>query len=60
MNIKKNKTKKWGNPPTTVNHSRSVYDIEKPTKINHKPKFPCRICKDDHLLKDFPSLLKIL
>jgi hypothetical protein len=49
-----------GNQPVTVNHAGSVDDIDKPTKTTRKPKFPCRICKGDHLLKDFPGLPKIL
>jgi hypothetical protein len=27
---------------------------------NIKPKFPCRICKGDHFLRDFPDLPKVL
>jgi hypothetical protein len=27
---------------------------------NIKPKFPCRICKGDHFLRDFPGLPKLL
>jgi hypothetical protein len=59
-NIKKKKNKKGGNPPATVNHVGSVDDIDKPTKTTRKPKFPCRLCKGDHLLKDFPGLPNIL
>jgi hypothetical protein len=29
-------------------------------KMHHKPKFPCRLCKGDHLLKDFPSIPKVV
>jgi hypothetical protein len=57
---KKNKNKQGGNQPTTVNHAGSVDDIDKPTKTTRKPKFPCRICKGDHLLKDFLGIPKIL
>jgi hypothetical protein len=54
------KNKQGGNPPTTFNRTRSVDDIDKPTNTTHKSKFPCMICKDDHLLRDFPGLTKIL
>jgi hypothetical protein len=51
---KKNKNKKGGNQPSTNNHDGSVDDIDKSTNTRCKPKFPCRICKGDHLLKNFP------
>jgi hypothetical protein len=46
--------------PTIVHHVGSVDDVVKTTKTTRKPKFPCRICKGDHLLKDFPGLSKVL
>jgi hypothetical protein len=48
-----------GKKPVTVNHSRSVDDA-KNTQTTRKPKYPCRICKGSHLLKDFPSLSKVI
>jgi hypothetical protein len=38
----------------------SVDNVENPTNIGHKPKFPCRICKGDHLLNHFPGIPKVL
>jgi hypothetical protein len=48
------------NQPVTVNQAGSVDDGDKPTKTTHKPKYPCRICKGDHILRDFPGLSKVL
>ena len=31
-----------------------------PTKTPHKPKFPCKLRKGDHLIKDFHGLSQIL
>jgi hypothetical protein len=58
--IKKKKDKKGRNQPTIVHHVGSVDDVGKPTNTGRKPKFPCRICKGDHLLRDFPGLPKVL
>jgi hypothetical protein len=49
-----------GNQPVTVNHVGSVDEIDKTTKITRKPKFPCRICKGDHLLKNCLGIPKVL
>jgi hypothetical protein len=67
--IKKNKNKKEGNLLTTARHVGS----DQPASGNHfgsvdgvvmykncKPKFPCRICKGDNLLKDFPGIPKVV
>jgi hypothetical protein len=54
---KKKKNKQGGNQPTTV---VSVDNVENPTNIGRKPKFPCRICKGDHLLNHFPGIPKVL
>jgi hypothetical protein len=48
-----------GKQPVTVNRARSVDDV-KITQKTHKPKYPCRICKDNHLLKDCPGLSKVI
>jgi hypothetical protein len=69
--IKKKKTKKEENIPTTAghvgsdqptsgHHAGSVDGVIKSNKKNRKPKFPCRICKGDHLLKDFPGIPKVV
>jgi len=60
MNINKKKNKQGGNQPTSVKHARSVDDIDKSNYTCRKFKFPCRLCKGDHLLTDFPSLPKVL
>jgi hypothetical protein len=67
--IKKKKDKQGSKPPTTVkhvgkqpvtvNHARSVDDV-KITQTTRKPKYPCRLCKGSHLLKDFPGLRKVI
>jgi hypothetical protein len=66
--IKKNKDKQGSKPPTTVKHvgkesatvSRvgSVDDVN--TQTTRKPKYPCRLCKGSHLIKDFPGLSKVI
>jgi hypothetical protein len=57
---KKKKNKQGGNQPAIDNHVGSVDDIDKSTNTRRKPKFPCRICKGDHLLKHFPGIPKVL
>jgi hypothetical protein len=57
---KEKQNKKRGNQPTTFNHGGSVDNVEKHKNIGHKPNFPCRLCKGDHLLNDFPGILKVL
>jgi hypothetical protein len=67
--IKKKKNKRGSKPPPTVKHvgkqpvtvncARSVDDV-KITQTTRKPKYPCRICKGSHLLKDFPGLSKVI
>jgi hypothetical protein len=68
-NIKKKKHKQGsklpttnghvGKKPITINHARSVDDV-KITQTTRKPKYPCRLCKGSHLLKDFPGLSKVV
>jgi hypothetical protein len=48
-----------GKQPVTVNHAGSVDDV-KITQTTCKPKYPCRLCKGNHLLKDFPGLSKVI
>jgi hypothetical protein len=69
--IKKKKNKQGTKLPTTVVHvggnqlaivncTGSINDIDKPTKITRKPKFPCRICKGEHIIRYFPGIPKVL
>jgi hypothetical protein len=67
--IKKNKDKQGSKPPTTVKHvgkqpvtvnrAGSVDDV-KITQTTYKSKYPCRICKGSHLLKDCPGISKVI
>jgi hypothetical protein len=67
--IKKKKDKQGSKPPTTVKHVRkqpvtgnrvgSVDDV-KIAQTTRKPKYPCRLCKGSHLLKDCPGLPKVI
>jgi hypothetical protein len=66
---KKKKDKQGSKPPTTVKHVGkqpvtvnrvgSVDDV-KIAQTTHKPKYPCRLCKGSHLLKDCPGLPKVI
>jgi hypothetical protein len=68
---KKKKNKKETKPPTasghvgskkknTVNCTGSVDKVDKSKMNIPKPKFPCRLCKGDHFLRDFLGLPKVL
>jgi hypothetical protein len=46
--------------PTTVNSTGSVDEVNKIKMKNLKPKFPCSLCKGDHLLRDCLGLPKVL
>jgi hypothetical protein len=48
-----------GEQPVTFNHVGSVDDA-KITQTTRKPKYPCRICKGNHFLRDFLGLPKVL
>jgi hypothetical protein len=48
-----------GKKPVTVDHAGSVDDV-KITQTTHNPKYPCRICKGSHILKDFYGLSKVI
>jgi hypothetical protein len=48
-----------GNQPVTVDCARSVDDA-KITQTTRKPKYPCRLCKGNHLLNDCPGLSKVV
>jgi hypothetical protein len=66
---KKKKIKQGSKPPTTVKHvgkqpvivnrAGSVDDV-KIAQTTRNPKYPCRLCKGSHLLKDFPGLSKVM
>jgi hypothetical protein len=68
-NNKKKKIKQGSKLPTTVKHvgkqpitvirAGSVDDV-KITQTTHKPKYPCRICKGSHILKECPGLSKVI
>jgi hypothetical protein len=69
VTVKKKKNKKGpklpttvkhvGKQPVTINRAGSVDDV-KITQTTHKPKYPCRLCKGSHLLKDCPGLSKVI
>jgi hypothetical protein len=42
--------------PTTASHAGGIDYVEKPRWIECKPKFPCNICKGDHLTHMFPDI----
>jgi hypothetical protein len=48
------------NQSITINPYGSVDVGSNPPKKTRMPKFPCSICKGDHLIKYFPSLPKVL
>jgi hypothetical protein len=48
-----------GKQPVTVNRAGSVDDV-KIAQTTRKPKYPCRLCKGSHLLKDCPGLPKVI
>jgi hypothetical protein len=66
---KKKKNKQGSKPPTTakhvgkqpvtINRVGSVDDV-KITQTTRKPKYPCRLHKGSHLLKDCPGLSKVI
>jgi hypothetical protein len=67
--IKKKKDKQGSKPPTTVkhvgkqpvtvSHAGSVDDVNI-TQMTRKPKYPCRLCKGSHIIKDCPGLSKVI
>jgi hypothetical protein len=48
-----------GKKPVTVNHAGSG-DAAKIIQTTRKPKYPCRVCKGIHVLKDCPGLSKVI
>jgi hypothetical protein len=51
--------KQVGKQPVTVSRAGSVDEV-KITQTTRKPKYPCRLCKGSHLLKDCPGLSKVI
>jgi hypothetical protein len=39
-----------------ASHARGIDSVEKPRRIRRKPKFPCNICKGDHLTHMCPGI----
>ena len=59
---KKTKIKKNKGRPLTESQPNTFFieSLEIPTKTTCKKKFPCRVCKGDHLLKDCLGLSQVL
>lgn len=55
--IKKNKNKQKANQAVIAT---DAVDVEKSSNQPWKLKFPCMLCKADHLLRYFPNLPKVL
>jgi hypothetical protein len=45
--------------PTTASHVGGINSVEKPRWIGRKPKFPCKICKGDHLTHLCPGIPEV-
>jgi hypothetical protein len=45
--------------PATTSHSEGIDSVEKPRRIGHKPKFPCKLCKGDHLTHLCPGIPEV-
>jgi hypothetical protein len=45
--------------PTTASHVGGINFIEKPRRIGCKPKFPCKLCKGDHLTHMCPDIPEV-
>jgi hypothetical protein len=45
--------------PTTDIHAGGIDSVEKPRRIGRKPKFPCKLCKGDHLTDLCPGLPEV-
>jgi hypothetical protein len=48
-----------GIQPITIDRAGSVNDA-KITQTTRKPKYPCRLCKGSHLIKDCPGISKVI
>lgn len=38
----------------------SICNVEETSSMHWKPKCPCKLCKGDHFLIDYPSIPKVL
>ena len=59
----KRKTKKKKSPKREVTSTTipvNTPEVGSPSAPLQKVKFPCRLCKDDHLLRDCPGIPRIL
>jgi hypothetical protein len=45
--------------PTTASHAGGINSVEKPRWIGRKPKFPCKLCKGDHLTHLCPGIPEV-
>jgi hypothetical protein len=45
--------------PTTASHAGGINSVEKPRRIGRKPKFPCKLCKGDHLTHLCPGIPEV-
>jgi hypothetical protein len=45
--------------PNNSSHVGCIDSVEKPRRIGHKPKFPCKLCKGDHLTHLCSSLTEV-
>jgi hypothetical protein len=45
--------------PSTASHAGGIDSVEKPRWIGHKPKFPCNLCKGNHLTHLCPGILEV-
>jgi hypothetical protein len=45
--------------PTTAIHAGGIDFVEKPRRIGRKPKFPCKLCKGDHLNHLCPDIPEV-
>ena len=45
--------------PTTASHAGGIDSVEKPRQIGRKSKFPCNLCKGDHLTHLCPGILEV-
>jgi hypothetical protein len=45
--------------PATASHTGGIDSVEKPIWIRHRPKFPCNLCKGDHLTHLCPDIPEV-
>jgi hypothetical protein len=45
--------------PTIASHAGGINFVEKPRQIEHKTKFPCNLCKGDHLTHLCPGIPEV-